>query len=64
MNSQTNFLLEKIRTMTRQIENNLKKKPVIEEKENKKLIKEPAGRRGNRADNSSINWSNSLRRHW
>ena len=29
MNSQTNFLLEKIRTMTRQIENNLKKKPVI-----------------------------------
>jgi hypothetical protein len=63
MNAQNNFLLEKIRIMTRQIENNLKKKTTENKKddENKKLIKQPAGKRMNRLDNSTINWTNSLR---
>jgi hypothetical protein len=66
MNAQNNFLLEKIRIMTRQIENNLKKKTTEDknDEENKKLIKQPAGKRVNRVDNSTINWSNSLRRPW
>ena len=66
MNAQNNFLLEKIRIMTRQIEDNLKKKTTKDKKEeeNKKLIKQPAGKRVNRLDNSTINWSNSLRRTW
>ena len=52
--------------MTRQIEDNLKKKTTQDKKEeeNKKLIKQPAGKRVNRLDNSTINWSNSLRRPW
>ena len=66
MNAQNNFLLEKIRIMTRQIEDNLKKKTTQDKKEeeNKKLIKQPAGKMVNRLDNSTINWSNSLRRPW
>jgi hypothetical protein len=66
MNAQNNFLLEKIRLMTRQIENNLKKKTTDDKKEveNKKLIKQPAGKRVNKVDNSTINWTNSLRRPW
>ena len=66
MNAQNNFLLEKIRIMTRQIEDNLKKKTTQDKKEeeNKKLIKQPAGKRVNRLDNSTINWINSLRRPW
>tara|TARA_B000000475_G_C15732900_1_gene339450 strand:+ start:291 stop:491 length:201 start_codon:yes stop_codon:yes gene_type:complete len=66
MNAQNKFLLEKIRIMTRQIENNLKKKTTEDKKEeeNKKLIKQPAGKRINRVDNSTINWTNSLRSPW
>ena len=66
MNAQNNFLLEKIRLMTRQIENNLKKKTTDDKKEaeNKKLIKQPAGKRVNKVDDSTINWTNSLRRPW
>ena len=63
MDSQNKFLLEKIRIMAKQVEENLKKK---EEKieENKKLDDKPAGQRVNRLNNSHISWRNSLRRPW
>ena len=63
MDAQNKFLLEKIRIMAKQVEDNLKKK---EEKieENKKLGDKPAGQRVNRLNNSHISWRNSLRRPW
>ena len=63
MDAQNKFLLEKIRIMAKQVEENLKKK---EEKidENKKLEDKPAGQRVNRLNNSHISWRNSLRRPW
>ena len=63
MDAQNKFLLEKIRIMAKQVEENLKKK---EEKieENKKLDDKPAGQRVNRLNNSHISWRNSLRRPW
>ena len=67
MDAQNKFLLEKIRIMAKQVENNLKKKE--EEKEekqetNKKLNNKPAGQRVDRLNNSHISWRNSLRRPW
>tara|TARA_B100001093_G_C25956712_1_gene647282 strand:+ start:162 stop:368 length:207 start_codon:yes stop_codon:yes gene_type:complete len=68
MNAENKFLLEKIRIMAKQVENNLKKKEEEEEekdeKKNKKLINKPAGERINRLNNSHISWRNSLRRPW
>ena len=63
MDAQNKFLLEKIRIMAKQVEENLKKK---KEKidENKKLEDKPAGQRVNRLNNSHISWRNSLRRPW
>ena len=63
MDAKNKFLLEKIRIMAKQVEENLKKK---EEKieENKKLDDKPAGQRVNRLNNSHISWRNSLRRPW
>tara|TARA_B100000963_G_scaffold280115_1_gene248585 strand:+ start:2897 stop:3100 length:204 start_codon:yes stop_codon:yes gene_type:complete len=67
MDAENKFLLEKIRIMAKQVENNLKKKE--EEKEekqetNKKLNNKPAGQRVDRLNNSHISWRNSLRRPW
>ena len=67
MDAQNKFLLEKIRIMAKQVEDNLIKKEQILEKEeekNKKFIKQPAGQRVNRMNNSHITWKNSLRRPW
>ena len=67
MDAQNKFLLEKIRIMAKQVENNLKKKEEkIKEKEesNKKLNNKPAGERVNRLNNSHISWQHSLRRPW
>ena len=59
MDAQNKFLLEKIRIMAKQVEENLKKK---EEKidENKKLEDKPAGQRVNRLNNSHISWKTHL----
>ena len=65
MDSQNKFLLEKIRIMAKQVEDNLiKKEQKQEEEKNKKFIKQPAGQRVNRMNNSHITWRNSLRRPW
>ena len=66
MNAENKFLLEKIRIMAKQVENNLKKKEEIKEKENEKkeFINEPAGQRVDRLNNSHISWRNSLRSPW
>ena len=65
MDSQNKFLLEKIRIMAKQVEDNLiKKEQKKEEEKNKKFIKQPAGQRVNRMNNSHITWRNSLRRPW
>ena len=66
MDAQNKFLLEKIRIMAKQVEDNLKKKEEKQEKEEKKeeKINKPAGQRVNRLNNSHISWRNSLRRPW
>lgn len=65
MDAQNKFLLEKIRIMAKQVEDNLKKKEEkIEEKKEDKNISKPAGQRVNRLNNSHISWRNSLRRPW
>ena len=66
MEAENKFLLEKIRIMAKQVENNLKKKEKEEKEkeENKKLIIKPAGERVHRLNNSHISWRNSLRRPW
>ena len=66
MDAQNKFLLEKIRIMAKQVEDNLKKKEQKQEKEEKKeeKINKPAGQRVNRLNNSHISWRNSLRRPW
>ena len=66
MDAQNKFLLEKIRIMAKQVEDNLKKKEEKEEKGEKgeKNINKPAGQRINRLNNSHISWRNSLRRPW
>ena len=54
--------------MAKQVENNLKKKEEIKEKEKenekKEFINEPAGQRVDRLNNSHISWRNSLRSPW
>lgn len=67
MDAQNKFLLEKIRIMAKQVENNLKKKEEKnkeKEKSNKKLNNKPAGERVNRLNNSHLSWQDSLRRPW
>jgi hypothetical protein len=68
MDAQNKFLLEKIRIMAKQVEDNLKKKEEKkdEKKDEKKeeKINKPAGQRVNRLNNSHISWRNSLRRPW
>ena len=64
MDAQNKFLLEKIRIMAKQVEDNLKKKEEEKIDENKKLEDKPAGQRVNRLNNSHISWRNSLRRPW
>ena len=64
MDAQNKFLLEKIRIMAKQVEENLKKKEEEKIDENKKLDDKPAGQRVNRLNNSHISWRNSLRRPW
>ena len=66
MEAENKFLLEKIRIMAKQVENNLKKKEKEEKEkeENKKLISKPAGERVHRLNNSHISGRNSLRRPW
>ena len=63
MDAQNKFLLEKIRIMAKQVEDNLKKKEQKEEKTEIKINK-PAGQRVNRLNNSHISWQSSLRRPW
>ena len=64
MDSQNKFLLEKIRIMAKQVEDNLKKKEEEKIEKNKKIENKPAGQRVNRLNNSHISWRNSLRRPW
>ena len=66
MDAQNKFLLEKIRIMAKQVEDNLKKKEEKEEKKEKSetKINKPAGQRVNRLNNSHISWQDSLRRPW
>ena len=66
MDAQNKFLLEKIRIMAKQVEDNLKKKEKKEEKKEKSetKINKPAGQRINRLNNSHISWQSSLRRPW
>ncbi len=65
MDAQNKFLLEKIRIMAKQVQDNLKKKEVKEVKEVKEEnINKPAGQRVTRLNNSHISWRNSLRRPW
>ena len=67
MDAENKFLLEKIRIMAKQVENNLKKKEEKKEEreeDNKKLNSKPAGQRVNRLNNSHISWQDSLRRPW
>lgn len=63
MDAQNKFLLEKIRIMAKQVEDNLKKEEKKEEKTETKINK-PAGQRVNRLNNSHISWQSSLRRPW
>tara|TARA_B100000674_G_C37758730_1_gene876867 strand:- start:388 stop:579 length:192 start_codon:yes stop_codon:yes gene_type:complete len=63
MDAQNKFLLEKIRIMAKQVEDNLKKKEEKKEKSETKINK-PAGQRVNRLNNSHISWQSSLRRPW
>ena len=64
MDAQNKFLLEKIRIMAKQVEDNLKKKEQVKEEEKEENINKPAGQRVNRLNNSHISWRNSLRRPW
>jgi len=64
MDAQNKFLLEKIRIMAKQVEDNLKKKEEEKIEENKKIENKSAGQRVNRLNNSHISWRNSLRRPW
>tara|TARA_B100000886_G_scaffold43389_1_gene26614 strand:+ start:11745 stop:11948 length:204 start_codon:yes stop_codon:yes gene_type:complete len=67
MDAQNKFLLEKIRIMAKQVEDNLIKKEENEKKQEKiikKFISKPAGERVDRLNNSHITWRNSLRRPW
>ena len=64
MDAQNKFLLEKIRIMAKQVEDNLKKKEKKEEKKVETKINKPAGQRVNRLNNSHISWQSSLRRPW
>jgi hypothetical protein len=67
MEAQNKFLLEKIRIMAKQVEDNLNKEEKEKEEkkdENKKLDNKSAGQRVNRINNSHISWRNSLRRPW
>ena len=64
MDAQNKFLLEKIRIMAKQVEDNLKKEEKKEEKKSETKINKPAGQRVNRLNNSHISWQSSLRRPW
>ena len=64
MDAQNKFLLEKIRIMDKQVEDNLKKEEKKEEKKSETKINKPAGQRVNRLNNSHISWQSSLRRPW
>ena len=66
MNAENKFLLEKIRIMAKQVEDNLIKKEQEEEQEeeDKKFVSRSAGQRVDRLNNSHITWRNSLRRPW
>ena len=66
MNAENKFLLEKIRIMAKQVEDNLIKKEQKEKEEeaDKKFVSQSAGQRVNRMNNSHITWRNSLRRPW
>tara|TARA_B100000927_G_C16184557_1_gene356779 strand:+ start:116 stop:310 length:195 start_codon:yes stop_codon:yes gene_type:complete len=64
MDAQNKFLLEKIRIMAKQVEDNLKKKEEKKEEKKEKIMNKPAGQRVNRLNNSHISWRNSLRRPW
>ena len=64
MDAQNKFLLEKIRIMAKQVEDNLKKKEEKKEDKKEEKINKPAGQRVNRLNNSHISWRNSLRRPW
>ena len=64
MDAQNKFLLEKIRIMAKQVEDNLKKKEEKKDEKKEEKINKPAGQRVNRLNNSHISWRNSLRRPW
>ena len=64
MDAQNKFLLEKIRIMAKQVEDNLKKKEEKKDDKKEEKINKPAGQRVNRLNNSHISWRNSLRRPW
>lgn len=68
MDAQNKFLLEKIRIMAKQVEDNLNKKEEKKEEKNEEKpeikINKPAGQRVNRLNNSHISWRNSLRSPW
>ena len=66
MNAENKILLEKIRIMAKQVEDNLIKKEQEEEQEeeDKKFVSRSAGQRVDRLNNSHITWRNSLRRPW
>jgi len=67
MNAENKFLLEKIRIMAKQVEDNLIKKEQKKEEEeeaDKKFVSQSAGQRVDRLNNSHITWRNSLRRPW
>ena len=64
MDAQNKFLLEKIRIMAKQVEDNLKKKEEKKDEKKEEKISKPAGQRVNRLNNSHISWRNSLRRPW
>ena len=64
MDAQNKFLLEKIRIMAKQVEDNLKKKEQVKEEKKEENINKPAGQRVTRLNNSHISWRNSLRRPW
>ena len=64
MDAQNKFLLEKIRIMAKQVEDNLKKKEEKKEEKTETKINKPAGQRVNRLNNSHISWQSSLRRPW
>lgn len=64
MDAQNKFLLEKIRIMAKQVEDNLKKKEEKKAEKTETKINKPAGQRVNRLNNSHISWQSSLRRPW